>query len=676
MKKRKSTRHSKNGKKYSPNGRTAPANKASGRGKKDTRTPELPPVSQNVPRGPLALADQCVGILRAQGSGGYVEPDPGYNTSQYGRILIHEKDLNGAPFDMKVVCRIKNPSAATGTYEGTIVEVLGNPERRDVAITSILRQYGLANDFPEAVEAEAENFPLEPSEEDIERALSSGRRDLRSLTTITIDGEDAKDLDDAISLQKLPRKGFRLFVHIADVSHYVQNGSALDAEASNRGTSVYLVDRVIPMLPPRLSNGLCSLNPSSPRFTMTAAMTVDYNGQVTEGEIFESIIQSDARTSYKEVSDALDNDVFQRGRKKFKPMFLALQELANILRKKRKIRGALDFSFPETHVDLDAEGVPQAVYAYPIYESNHIIEELMILCNEFVAETFQRLKQPFIYRIHDEPDKLKIKDFMHIAKLLGASVNTKSQINTKMLDQLLSSFQGEPFAPALEQLLLRSLAKAKYSPDNVGHFGLSSEAYCHFTSPIRRYPDLYIHRIIKSYLHKQKKERYFLGQVSGIAEHSSQMERNAMEAERATVDQKTAEFMAERIGENYSGIISGIFHAGIFVQLENTIEGMIPFRQMDDYFAFDEQRLEAKGKTSGKTFRIGESVRVTVSSVDVLLRRIDFSLTDAVGGKRKATPYKAKDSLSQGKTKAGKENGTYSQAKGQGRRDMKKRKKG
>lgn len=597
---------------------------------------DLPPVSENVPRGPHALLNQCVGILRESGFDGYVEPDIGYDITQYGRILIHARDLNGAPFGMKVICEILNPQASGGNYEGKIVEVLGDPGRSDVAILSILRQYGLSPSFPEAVTEEAEKFPVSPANEDLEHALAAGRRDLRTLRTITMDGEDAKDLDDAISIEKLPGKGYRLFVHIADVSQYVREATALDDEARLRGTSVYLVDRVIPMLPPRLSNGLCSLNPNTPRLALTAAMTVDYNGDVVDGDLYESIIESDARTSYTEVYGVLFEQKYLERYSDFIPMFETMKELKDILSAKRERRGALDFNFPETHVDLDEEGKPLSVYAYPINYANGIIEEFMILCNEFVASRFYAEKYPFVYRVHEDPDPIKIADFMHVAKLFGAVSGTKGKPTPRMLSSLMKQIEDEPYAPALSQILLRSLAKARYSEENLGHFGLASECYCHFTSPIRRYPDLYIHRIIKSFLHVENRKAYFKTQVTDVSDHSSVMERNSMDAERATVSQKVAEYMSRHIGDLYEGIISSIFHGGIFVQLESTVEGMIPFRTMNDYFEFEEKRLEARGKTSGQVYRIGDKVQVKVVNSDCILRRVDFELAEKIdGGRRK-----------------------------------------
>lgn len=617
----------------------------------DRRNTDMPPVSDNPPRGPLALSNQCVGILREDGFNGFVEPDAGYDTTQYGKIRIFSRDLNGAPFGMKVVCEIKNPGAPAGAYEGKIIEVLGDPGRSDIAILSIIRQYGLSPSFPEAVLDEAESLPVAPSEKEISDAIASGRTDLRSLQTITIDGEDAKDLDDAVSIEKIPGIGYKLFVHIADVSNYVTEGTRLDEQARIRATSVYLVDRVIPMLPPRLSNGLCSLNPNTPRLALTASMTVSLEGDVTSGDLFESVIQSDARTSYKEVYGVLFEHEYLDRYADFVPMFETMRELTDILSDKREKRGALDFTFPETHVDLDEKGKPLSIYAYPILYTNKMIEEFMVLCNEFVANRFFTMKYPFIYRIHEDPDPVKIAEFLHVARLFGAKTSIQGKPTSYALSRLMQEIEGESYTPALSQLLLRSLAKARYSEENLGHFGLASDAYCHFTSPIRRYPDLYIHRIIKSYIHNEGKKNYFASQVTGVSEHSSVMERNSMDAERATVSQKVAEYMTDHIGDAFDGIISSIFRGGIFVRLESTVEGLIPFRTMNDYFEFDERRLEARGKTSGKVYRIGEKIQVKVANVDTILRRVDFVLTDPVsGGKRKTQDGKKSAKKMPGKT--------------------------
>ncbi|MBO4926947.1 MAG: ribonuclease R [Clostridiales bacterium] len=589
---------------------------------------QLPParevtVAEMPPRGPLALENQCVGILKETRDGGVVVPDPGYPASSYGHIIIRRNQLNGAPYGMKVVCEILNPSAKRAEYEGRIVEVLGDPGSNDVAMLSILRQFGLNSVFPAAVMDEASSLPLSPTEAQIEEALLHGRRDLRNLQTITIDGEEAKDLDDAISIQKLEKGCYRLWVHIADVSEYVREGTALDTEASLRGTSVYLVDRVIPMLPPRLSNGLCSLNPHVPRFTMTCEMKIGPDGQILDSEIYESLIESDARTSYNEINGVLFEEKHIEDYVSLEPMFRLMLELKRVLKEKRKGRGTIDFVFPETHVDLDEEGKPTDVHAYPINEIHGVIEEFMIAANEAVAERFDKMEYPFVYRIHEEPDELKINEFLHVARLFGENQRPSGKVTPLFLSELLDDVQDKEYAPALNQLLLRSMAKAKYSEKNCGHFGLASKYYCHFTSPIRRYPDLYIHRIIKSWIHQKHQKQHFQGLVADVAYHSSEMEKNSVDAERASVDLKCAEYMLAHVGEEFPGTVSGACPAGVFVQLQNTIEGMVPFSSLNEYFEYDERRLEARG-SRGTVYRIGRKVKVKVASADPLTHHIDF----------------------------------------------------
>ena len=580
-------------------------------------------ISQLPPRGPQALENQCVGLLKETRDGGVVVPDPGYPASSYGHIIIRKNQMNGAPFGMKVVCEILNPSAKRAEYEGRIVEVLGDPGNNDVEMLAILRQYGLSPVFPAAVMDEASRLPLSPTEKDIEEALLHGRKDLRHLTTITIDGEEAKDLDDAISIQKLDKGCYRRWVHIADVSEYVTDGSCLDIEAQTRGTSVYLVDRVIPMLPPRLSNGLCSLNPNVPRFTMTCEMKIGPQGEIVDSDIYESIIESDARTSYNEINGILFEDKVIEDYKPLVSMFQQLLELRNILKEKRQKRGNIDFVFPETHVELDDEGKPVDVYPYPINTIHSVIEEFMIAANEAVAERFNKMESPFIYRIHEEPDELKINEFMHVARLFGENRRLVGKATPLFFSEMLEDIKDKEYAPALNQLLLRSMAKAKYSEKNVGHFGLASQYYCHFTSPIRRYPDLYIHRIIKSWLHQKHQKQYFQGKVADVAYHSSEMEKNSVDAERASVDLKCAEYMMAHVGEEFPGTVSGACPGGIFVKLENTIEGMVPFSSLNEYFEFDERKLEAKG-SRGTVYRIGKKVRIKVAAADPLTHHIDF----------------------------------------------------
>ncbi len=626
MKKKKVADHRRNMRKGSDSSR------ASGLPEK-RRVSEARPVPQPIasasPKGPVGKPNTCVGILRKGETDSYVDPDPGYSFDQYGHIRIPPDNLNGAPLNMKVLCTITNPGDPPGSYVGTITEVLGDPGQSDVAMRAILLQYGIPEEFPEEVERHAELLPMSPSEDDIRKAIEEGRKDLRTLRTVTIDGEDAKDLDDAISIEKIPGKGYRLWVHIADVAHYVTDASEIDLEARKRGTSVYPVDRVVPMLPPRLSNALCSLNPGVPRFALTAKMMIDYEGEVRDGEIIESIIQSDARTSYKEVYGLLFEGKIIERYLPLDSMFVEMNDLMKILKEKRKRRGAIEFSFPETYVVLDEQGKPTDIFPSQITDANRIIEEFMIVCNEYVASKFDAMKHPFIYRVHEDPDELKISEFLHVARLFGAKTTKKGKATPEFLADLMHRISGETFAPALSQMLLRSLAKARYAPENLGHFGLNSKNYCHFTSPIRRYPDLYIHRIIKAYLHGKPQKSFFSANVGSIADHSSEMERNSAEAERETTDQKVAEYMADHIGESFDGIISGMSPGGLFVSLDNTAEGMIPFRTMSDYFVYDDQRLEARGKTGGQVYRIGQPVRIKVGAVDTLLRRIDFVFEDS-----------------------------------------------
>jgi len=601
-------------------------------GKIERSGSKIPPVREMTiaelpPRGPQALENQCVGILQEGHEGGVVVPDPGYPASAFGRIVIRRNHLNGAPFGMKVVCEVLNPSAKRAEYEGKIVEVLGDPGRNDVAILSILRQFGISSDFPSAVKEEAGALPLSPTEEQIEEAILHGRKDLRNLQTITIDGEEAKDLDDAISLQKLDKGFYRLWVHIADVSEYVREGTALDAEAALRGTSVYLVDRVIPMLPPRLSNGLCSLNPHVPRFTMTCEMKIAPDGEIVESSIYESLIESDARTSYNEINGILFEGKVIEEYAPLQVLFEQMLELKRKLKEKRKRRGTIDFVFPETHVELDEEGKPTDVYPYPINEIHSVIEEFMIAANEAVAERFDKMDYPFVYRIHEEPDELKINEFLHVAKLFGESRRPSGKVTPLFLSELLDDIADKEYAPALNQLLLRSMAKARYSEINAGHFGLASRYYCHFTSPIRRYPDLYIHRIIKSWLHQKHQNQHFQALVADVAYHSSEMEKNSVDAERASVDLKCSEYMVAHIGEDYDGKVSGVCPAGIFVQLDNTIEGMVPFASFNEFFTYDERKLEARG-SRGTVYKIGRKVRVKVAAADPLTHHIDFAFAE------------------------------------------------
>ena len=594
---------------------------------KEVQTAFPETLADQAPRGPLQVKNQVIGILRQTPTGAAVIPDPSFRSTDYGAIEIDKNHLNGAPFNMVVVCEVLNPNDNKGDLRGTITEVLGDYGNNDVRMMTVLRQYGLSQTFPESVQKEVEPLPVNPDPELIIKEIADGRRDKRDLLTITIDGEDAKDLDDAISIEKLKNGNFKLYVHIADVSNYVREGTMLDAEAFSRATSVYLVDRVIPMLPPKLSNGLCSLNPNVDRLAMTAEMLVDREGGIYGGEVYESVIKSDRRMSYTEcyriLTDPQPGDAEEYG--EIVPMLIKMKELAEILKSMRERRGAIGFEMPETKVILNDDGTVKDIMPYPINFTNGIIESFMICANEFIAKKFFDLKYPFVYRVHEDPDPIKIARFSNIARYFGASGRLFGRIKPLDVQRFMDTIGDKTALPALNELLLRSMAKARYCSDNLGHFGLASKFYCHFTSPIRRYPDLYIHRIIKSYLHGENSRSHFAGLVDNAAEHSSDMERNAVDAERASDDIKICEYMANKIGEHYDGVISSIIDAGVFVRLENTVEGFVPFRSLRDHYFFDDRSYRAIGAHGGKILSIGMPVTIVVEKVDTEENKIDFS---------------------------------------------------
>ncbi len=581
-------------------------------------------------RGPLKVKNQVIGILRQHGTGGVVMPDPTFRDTDFGAVVIDKNHLNGAPFDMAVVCEILNPDAGKGELRGTIKEVLGDIGNNDVRMLTVLRQFGLSQTFPEKVLKEVEPVASSLSEEEVSKSIAAGRKDLRNLLTITIDGEDAKDLDDAISLEELSNGNFRLYVHIADVSNYVKEGTALDAEAFSRATSVYLVDRVIPMLPPKLSNGICSLNPNADRFTMTCEMLVDREGSTYDGKIYESVIHSDARMSYNEcfriLTEPLESDEKEYG--PIVPMLSKMKVLADILKSMRERRGALRFEFPETKVILNDDQTVKEVMPEPHNFVHGVIESFMICANEFVAKTYASMSYPFVYRVHEDPDPIKIARFQSVAKYHGAMGHLSGKIQPADIVRFMDTIGDDDALPVLDQLLLRSMAKARYASECLGHFGLASKYYCHFTSPIRRYPDLMIHRIIKSQLHGENKRSHFQGIVDAAADQSSEMERNAVDAERASVDIKVCEYMADKIGEHYEGVVSSIIENGCFVMLDSSVEGFVPFRTLSDHYYFDEQRYRAVGARGGAVINIGQHMGVVVDNVDTELNRIDFTFED------------------------------------------------
>ncbi len=604
------------------------------------RSPDSPSDFTSIaPRGPLQVVNRVVGVLVQNGDGGLVIPDKAFRETDLGVIRIDRKDLNGAPFKMTVVCEVLNPDNTERDFRGKIVEVLGDMGNNDARMLSVLRQFGLSSSFPDEVLNEVKDLSVDPEPSLIEEKIRNGRKDLRDILTITIDGEDAKDLDDAISVKELDNGNYKLYVHIADVSDYVKENTLLDGEAMLRGTSVYLADRVIPMLPPKLSNGLCSLNPEKDRLAMTCEIYIDSDGKTYDGDVYESVIRSDRRMSYNEcyriLTEPDDRDDEEYG--PILPMLYTMRRLAEILKRMRDGKGAINFEFPETDVILDDDGKPVKIMKHPITFANGIIEQFMICANEFIAEKFALMKYPFVYRVHDDPDPIKLARFSRVARSFGATGKLGGNVTPMDVVLFMDKVNDDTAKPMLDQVLLRSMAKACYSSVNSGHFGLASDFYCHFTSPIRRYPDLYIHRIIKSYLHGEDRKKHFAGLVESVANHSSEMERNSTDAERASKAIKICEYMSDRLGEHYDGYITSIIAPGVFVMLDNTAEGFIPFRSMNDHYLYDERMYRAVGVRGGLKLTIGMKVRVVVARVDMEACKIDFAFEEGFERKNSRT---------------------------------------
>lgn len=517
------------------------------------------------------------------------------------------------------------------------------------------------SEFPYAVLAEAAALGSDPTSDQIEAEIAAGRHDFRNRRTITIDDEDAKDLDDAVDIRALPGGGLRLGVHIADVSHYVGDGGLLDQEARRRGTSVYPVGRVIPMLPPGLSNGICSLNPGCDRLTLSVILTFDANGVVEDGQIVESIIRSKARTTYTVVEQVLSQGDEQPAGPfpEFNSDLGLMQQLAIKLKARRRQRGAINFDFPETYIELSDDGKPIDIRPYPAGQANELIESFMIAANEYIARQFYFTGVPFVYRVHEQPDREKLTRFLKMAAVFGVKARIRGTATPGQLAGVLEQVRHENYGPALAELLLRSLAKARYAPKNLGHFGLASEYYCHFTAPIRRYPDLFIHRVIKARLKTGHIKKSWREATPLIAEQSSEAERLAMQIERDSVAEKMAEYMLDKLGEIYDGVISGFGPAGIYVRLASTIEGLIPYRSLDDYYIYDEEQLRAATRSGARSFSIGDQVRVQVVRADVDQRQIDFELLSSVDppkakvSKQKSVPGKVKTGREKSRKTAG-----------------------
>lgn len=564
-------------------------------------------------------------------------------TDLYGVVIPKDKKLNQfkvyaaaegiRPVDGSIVMveltHYPEKNYAT-SLEGIVKQVIGHKNDPGMDILSIVVSNGIPTKFPDDVLAEADQVPDTINEKDL-----VGRRDLREQLIVTIDGEDAKDLDDAVTVKKLANGNYFLGVHIADVSNYVTEGSQLDREAYERGTSVYLTDRVIPMIPQRLSNGICSLNPHVPRLTMSCEMEIDPNGQVVSHDIFPSVIQTTERMTYTAVNQILeeqDEQVMERYQQ-LVPMFQEMQELHQILEEMRIRRGAISFEDREAKILVEPDGQPTDILLRSRGVGERLIESFMLAANETVAEHFNKRNVPFIYRIHEQPKEEKMQRFFDFASALGIVVRgTKGTITPKDLQKVIENVEDKPESAVINTMLLRSMQQARYSEDNFGHYGLAAEYYTHFTSPIRRYPDLIVHRLIRSYGQdpSEANQTYWENELPEIAEHSSKMERRAVEAEREVDAMKKAEYMMDKVGEEFEGIISSVVKFGLFIELPNTIEGLIHINELkQDYFHFIENHLALVGERTGLTFKIGQKVRVKVIKADPEERAIDFELIDA-----------------------------------------------
>ena len=570
---------------------------------------------------------QLVGIYQQSKNYGFVIPD----NDRFARdVFIPKEASKGAMNGHKVVVLLTDYGDERRNPEGKVIEILGHITDPGTDVLSIVKGYDLPTEFPEKVMNQAERVPDQISEADM-----AGRMDLRDVQMVTIDGEDAKDLDDAVSLTMEGDK-YVLGVHIADVSNYVQEKSAMDREALKRGTSVYLVDRVIPMLPRRLSNGICSLNAGEDRLALSCIMTIDPKGNIVDHEIAETVIHVDQRMSYTGVQKILDGD--EETVKKYEvlvPMLVRMKELAALLREKRRARGSIDFDFPETKVILNEKGEPIEIRPYERNTATRIIEDFMLAANETVAEDCFWQELPFVYRTHDNPDPDRMRKLAAFINNFGYSIHLKDdEVHPKELQKLLAKLEETPEEDLISRLTLRSMKQAKYTTECTGHFGLAAKYYCHFTSPIRRYPDLQIHRIIKDVLRGRMngtREEHYRSILPEVARQSSERERKADEAERETIKLKKVEYMSHHLWEEFDGVISGVTAWGIYVELPNTVEGLVRIASLQgDYFEYNESACAMVGVHTGKSYAIGQKVKVQVTGADKMTRTIDFELAEGI----------------------------------------------
>ena len=570
--------------------------------------------------------DTIVGIFQNNKSFGFVVPDDrNFGTD----IFISKKNFGKARDNHKVLVKITKYPQDGKNAEGKIIEVLGNVNEAGVDMLSLIKEYNLPSTFPEEVVEEAKKYGDKIDEKDIKN-----RVDFRDREIFTIDGEDAKDLDDAVRVEKLDNGNYKLEVHIADVSHYVKENSLLDREAIIRGTSIYMLGRVIPMLPRELSNGICSLNEGEDRFTLSCIMEIDKKGNVISGEVVKGIINVTKRMSYTDVQAILDgNETIINHYKPYIQEFKNMEELALILKNKRMEQGYLNLDIPESKIGLDIDGKVVSVGKYETSFANEIIEQFMLSANETIAEKFYWLQAPFIYRVHEKPDIEKIQELNKFLFNFGLKIKAnKDNIYPKEFAKILEETKGKEEEKVVSNLVLRTLKLARYEAENKGHFGIASNYYCHFTSPIRRYPDLFIHRVISKYLEENYdvKENWIeehQKQAEDRAKQSSEREKIATKVEREAEDLKKAEYMESRIGEEYEGIVSSITSFGMFVELENTIEGLIRFEDLgDEYFIYNEEKKQLIGEKSNKVYKIGDKVKIRVKKASKILRQIDFEI--------------------------------------------------
>lgn len=568
---------------------------------------------------------QIVGEFYYKGGLGHIDPD---DKKISIHIDIEQSKTMGAMNGHKVLVRLIG-KGEKGNYKGEVIKILGHKNDPGVDILSIVSKYEINDVFSDEVMEAVEQLPLEVTEEEY-----IGRRDLRNKTIFTIDGDDAKDLDDAVSIDKLENGHYLLGVHIADVSHYVKENGEIDKEAYERGTSVYLADRVIPMLPHKLSNGICSLNGGVDRLTMSCDMEIDEKGNIVDYDIYESVINSKKRMTYRAVNDILEKNIVEPGYEPFVDDLKEMEVLAHILRKNKERRGYIDFDIDEAKIIVNDNGEAIDVKLRERGTGEKLIEDFMIAANETVATHIYYMELPFIYRIHGKPNEEKIESFSQFLKTLGISIQyNKNEITPKDMQRVLDSLKENKLFHLLSSLLLRSMQKAVYDKNNIGHFGLASKCYTHFTSPIRRYPDQTVHRLLRTYLFQKKLDpetiRYWDLKLISIAEHSSEKERNAISCEREVDDMKKAEYMMKHIGEEYEGMITSVLNFGMFVELDNLIEGLISNDDMrGDTYYYDESTFSYVGKNSNKRYRLGDRVKVTVLNASKENKTVDFILSE------------------------------------------------